>query len=107
MATALRTTARLNEAEAALVQKLRTGGSDESLALHALTNTAVTDATNAEAVHALIEAGMKAIEEKTEEIGYARQAQFEATHPDCVAWRTTVRTHGLRLLADAYEDGAA
>lgn len=104
MATTLRTTARLNEAEAELVQKLKTGGSDESIALHALTHTAVIDATNAEAVHAVIEAGVRAIEAKALEIGFARAAEYEKDHPEVQAWRSAMR--GRHLRHAARESGA-
>lgn len=92
MSTVLRTTARLNEAEAELVQKLKTGGSAESLALHALTHTAVIDATTAEAVHALIEAGALAVREKADEIAYARAIEADRADPDRIAWRTAMRS---------------
>lgn len=109
MPTAMRTTARLNEAEATLVENLKKGGSDESLALHALTHTTVIDASTAEAVHALIEAGYQAIREKALEIGYRRAAEYEKSHPEVQAWRTAMHGRHLRSFMDVSEqtDGAA
>ena len=104
----LKTSVRLAAAEAEDVQKIASQGSDEAAALALLTGVALGQKPSAAAtLHAVVAAGLKAIEEKAEEIGYTRQAQFEATHPDCVAWRDAMRIYGMQFFDDAVQDGAA
>lgn len=88
MTSPLRVTVSLSADEVAVVERMKHAGTAEAATLHDLTGITVpTGASAAQSVHALLVAGLTAIEKEAERIGYARQAEFERDHPDCVAWR--------------------
>lgn len=94
MTATMRATVGLSAAEIAEIEKLKNDGSPEAETLEALTGISLGPRSSAaQSVHALVAAGLTAIRERTEELGYARQAVIEAQHPDCVAWRRMTSRH--------------
>lgn len=97
MATVIKTTARLDEDEAALVARLKDPGTDEAEALKEITG--LSDLTNAPAatvVHALVEAGITAVQEKAEEVGLSRLSAFLKQDPEHLAWVASRRKRASR-----------
>lgn len=96
----LKTSVRIKESEAAHVEKIASQGTDESAALAALTGVALGPAPSAAtALHAVVVAGLQAIEERAQEIGYQRLAEFTATDDESRRWRASRRTREARRLA--------
>ncbi len=79
------------------LRRIRMDGSDEAVALHALTGDVFTEHTSeASALHALVEAGRQALAAKKEEIGHAKLAQFIATDEESKRWRESRRARSAR-----------
>jgi hypothetical protein len=92
MTDTLRTTLRLNEIEAACAAKLRDPSTPEAAAIRDLTGK--DDLSGAPVVtiaHALIEAGIKAVNDRAEEVGYNRLREFLKTDDEHKAWRASRR----------------
>lgn len=90
------------------LQRVRLHGSDQAVALHELTGVELGErSSESEALHAIIEAGLKAIADKALEIAYARAAEFERNDPEVQAWRKAMRGRHLRPFMDESDAGAA
>ncbi len=105
MTATLRATVGLSADEAAALGHLTDATDPQAIALDSLTGiTLGLGASTAQQVHALVVAGLKAVEKKAEEIGYTRQAAFERDHPDCVAWRNLLSTRRLPSFLSPKDD---
>lgn len=88
------------------LERIGAQDSPEAVALRAVTGIALGDKpSEQDRIHALLVAARKTIEEKALDEAYARQAAYEATQPDCVAWRKAMDGSHLRPFMDA--EGAA
>lgn len=100
-----RVTVGLDAAEAAILERIKEGDSIEATALGSLINiTLTTKASVSQSVHAILVAGIQAIEAEALEIGYRKQAEYEASHPDCQAWRRAMRGRGRRPFMDNHAE---
>ncbi len=83
MATVIKTTTRLDEAEADFADRLKNPDTDEAAALRAdhEAKDDLSQAPSATVVHALIEAGITVVKEKRRRGGHARLADFLKTDP--------------------------
>lgn len=96
MSTVLRTTARLDEQEAAFAARMKMTGTDEAAAMRELTGYEdLSHAPAATIVHALIEVGIKTVRDKAEEVGRVRLTEFLRTDPEHLAWRNSRRQRGI------------
>lgn len=97
----------IHDADADALARLRTPDSLEARALAVLTGVTITpDTSEAETLHTVFTAGLKLMEQKALEEAYRRQAEYEATHPDCTAWRRAMRNRRLRPFMDSQGHGA-
>lgn len=104
----MRATVGLTADEVAEIAKIKDSGTPEATALDSLTGiTLGSKASAAQTVHALVAAGIQAIQDKAEEIGYQRLAVFLETDEESKAWQASRRARASRRLADAAERGAA
>lgn len=102
MGTVLRTTARLDDDEAAFVARMKMAHTDEAAAVRELTGLQdLSHAPVATLVHIMIEAGIQAIKAKAEEIGQARLVEFLKTDPEHQAWRDSRRKRARVRSAEA------
>lgn len=93
----LKTSVRLKEAEAASVEKITSQGSDQAAALTQLTGVLLgTEPSAATALHAVVVAGLKAIDARAEEIGYQRLAAFLATDDETRRWLQSRRARAVQ-----------
>lgn len=96
MATVIKTTTRLGEAEADFADRLKDPDTDEAVALRQLTGKDdLTHAPAATVVHALIEAGITVVKERAEEVGLARLSEFLQTDPEHQAWVNSRRKRAM------------
>lgn len=96
MATVIKTTTRLDEAEADFAARLKNPDTDEAVALRQITGLEdLAHAPAATVVHALIEAGITAVQQKAEEVGMRRLADFLKTDPDHQAWIASRRKRAM------------
>lgn len=96
----LKTVAReyvpLNEEDLHALSCVKSPGTDEAAALQELTGVSLgSRPSKAAAIHALVEAGRKAVEEKALEIAYRREAEFTAAHKDCQQWTSAMSGRAL------------
>lgn len=88
----MKTTTRLSGEKADFVAHLKQPDTAEAVALYELTGTTTSESIpNGTLVGAVIEAGIQAIKEKAEQVGYARLAEFLKTDPEHQAWRDSRR----------------
>lgn len=104
----LKTSVRLLPAEAEDAQKVASPGTDERTALTLLTGAEFGEKPSAAAVlHAVIQAGLKAVEDEALAIALRRESAFMAEDPECQQWEQWLRSHrGLAFMAEAEADAA-
>lgn len=102
----LKTSVRIKPSEAEHVEKIAAQGTDQAQALSALTGIVLGTAPSAATtLHAVVAAGLKAIEDRAQEIGYRRLAEFTDTDEESRRWRESRRARAARRLA--VQEGAA
>jgi hypothetical protein len=95
--TAARKSVPLHASDLQELQRVRLHGSDQAVALHELTGVELGErSSESEALHAIIEAGLKAIADKALQIAYARAVEFDRTDPERQQWKKAMRTRRLR-----------
>lgn len=108
MTAITRVTVGLSADEAAVLDKLKKDDAPEAATLSSLTGiTLGPSASDAKTIHALVVAGLQAVQELAEEIGYQRLAEFVRTDEESQAWRASRRTRSARRMASSSERGAA
>lgn len=100
MTTVLKTTIRLDEAEAEFVADLKRHTA-ESDAFAALTGKDAKHSPAGTIVNALFEAGMEAVRQRAEEIRHSRLAEHLASDPEHLAWRGSRSDRNARRNLDA------
>jgi hypothetical protein len=87
MTAAKRATVRLTEGETEDLEKLKDPEHPYSMVIGVLTGASVGPTTSdAQAVHALVTAGLKAVRRKAEELQYDKLAAFLRSDPEHLAW---------------------
>lgn len=100
MTATLRATVGLSADEAAALGHLTDATDPQAIALDSLTGiTLGLGASTAQQVHALVVAGIQAVEKEAEEIGYRSLAEFLKTDDESKAWRESRRARALRRFA--------
>lgn len=100
MTDVLRTTFKFTENEAEFAALLRRAESDEAQAVRDLVG--LEDLKHAPVtvlLHALIDAGIQAIQEQADKVKYARLAEFLKDDPEHKAWHEARRTRRARRSA--------
>lgn len=106
--SAVRKSVPLHHEDLKDLQRVRSHGSIEAIALHELTGVTLGEKpSEAEALHAIVEAGRQAIALKAEEIGYQRLAEFLKTDDESQRWRASRRTRAARRHAPSGERSVA
>lgn len=105
MGDTLRTTFRFNAEEASFAERLRQPDSDEAQVVREITGLQdLKHAPNATLLHTIVEAGIKAIQDRASELSYQRAVEADAQDPDRVAWRNAMRS---RRLGSSFAEGVA
>ena len=97
MTPVMRTTVGLDAEEAEIIKRVQDDNSLEAKALGVLTGITVeNESPLSQYVHALLAAGIRAVERQVEESGYHRLAEFRKTDPEHAAWRASRRARHAR-----------
>jgi hypothetical protein len=100
MTATLRATVGLSADEAAALTRIQDSATPQAIALDSLTGiTLGGKASTAQQVHALIVAGLQAVEKEAERIGYRDLAEFLKTDDESRAWRESRRSRALKRFA--------
>jgi hypothetical protein len=96
MPKTLRKKVPIHDAEADMISRLRTPGSQEAARIAEFTGINVDPSTSeAQALYALVVAGCRVADRESEEDGYRRLAEFRKTDPEHQAWRESRRRRRL------------
>lgn len=97
MTTVKRATVGLDKDDVADIEKIKEPGSLHNIAITSLTGATVgPPSSQSQLVHALVQAGRRAVEQQAEEIGYRRLAEFKKNDPESQAWRASRRARFAR-----------
>lgn len=98
--TVRRTYVPLTENDIGYLDLVRQGDGDDCDALYELTGIRANQhLPEARLLHAVVEAGMKAISQKAEEIGYQRLAEFVATDEESQRWKESRRARAAHRMS--------